>query len=192
MKQELLNDEPRAKVISTAALANVDATPAGQKDANRNPFRENDANSAPFRDEDRPPAEEGTVRPFIATDNKIRSVNQRPDGNESRMTEANGNPAPVTTATTDEDATPLFSERESKDFFGRWDALQVSFIDEPRRAVEQADSLVAGAMKRLAEIFAEERARLESQWDRGDNVSTEDLRVAMRRYRSFFRRLLSV
>jgi len=192
MKQELLNDEPRAKVISTAALANVDATPAGQKDANRNPFRENDANSAPFRDEDRPPAEEGTVRPFIATDNKIRSVNQRPDGNESRMTEATGNPAPVTTATTDEDATPLFSERESKDFFGRWDALQVSFIDEPRRAVEQADSLVAGAMKRLAEIFAEERARLESQWDRGDNVSTEDLRVAMRRYRSFFRRLLSV
>jgi hypothetical protein len=182
MKQELLNDEPRAKVISTAALANVDTGPATQ----------NDADPVPFRNEDRPPAEEGTVRPFLATENKISSVNQTPDGNGSRITEAAGNPASVPAAATDEDATPLFSERESKDFFGQWDALQVGFIDEPRRAVEQADSLVAGAMKRLAEIFAEERARLESQWDRGDNVSTEDLRVAMRRYRSFFRRLLSV
>ena len=60
------------------------------------------------------------------------------------------------------------------------------------RAVEQADHLVAMAMKRTAEIFAEERARLEHQWDRGDSVSTEDLRIALRRYRSFFRRLLSV
>jgi hypothetical protein len=182
MKPDLLNDEPRAKTITTAALANVDAAPAAQ----------NDADPASFRAEDRPPAEEGTVRPFIAADHKIRSVNQRPDGNGARISEASGNPAPVTTAATDEDATPLFSERESKEFFGRWDALQVGFIDEPRRAVEQADNLVAGAMKRLAEVFAEERARLESQWDRGDNVSTEDLRVAMRRYRSFFRRLLSV
>jgi hypothetical protein len=182
MKQELLNDEPRTKTITTAALANVDAASAAQ----------NDAEPTSFRDEDRPPAEEGMARPFIATDNKVRSMNQRPDSNGSRISEATGTPAPVTTATTDEDATPLFSERESKDFFGRWDALQVGFIDEPRRAVEQADSLVAGAMKRLAEIFAEERAGLESQWDRGDNVSTEDLRVAMRRYRSFFRRLLSV
>ena len=178
MKQDLPNDEPRAKGISTAALANVEADPADQSFADR----------APIRDDGRPPADEGTARPFIATENKIRSQNQ----NGSRITETTGNPAPVRAAGTDEDATRLFSERESKDFFGQWDALQVGFIDEPRHAVEQADSLVAGAMKRLAEIFAEERARLESQWDRGDNVSTEDLRVAMRRYRSFFRRLLSV
>jgi hypothetical protein len=65
-------------------------------------------------------------------------------------------------------------------------------VDEPRRAVEQADSLVAGTMKRLAEIFADERNKLESQWDKGENVSTEDLRLALRRYRSFFSRLLSV
>jgi hypothetical protein len=58
--------------------------------------------------------------------------------------------------------------------------------------VEQADSLVAGTMKRLAEMFANERANLEGRWDRGDNVSTEDLRLALRRYRSFFGRLLSV
>jgi len=92
----------------------------------------------------------------------------------------------------DESAAPLFSPEEAKDFRARWDAIQVSFVDEPRQVVEQADSLVALAMKRLAEMFAAERAKLESQWDRGDNVSTEDLRLALRRYRSFFGRLLSV
>lgn len=65
-------------------------------------------------------------------------------------------------------------------------------MDEPRRAVEQADSLVATTVKRLAEIFADERTKLEQQWSRGDQVSTEDLRIALRRYRSFFSRLLSV
>jgi hypothetical protein len=92
----------------------------------------------------------------------------------------------------DEHAAPLFSAEEAKDFRARWDAIQVSFVDEPRPVVEQADNLVAVAMKRLAEMFAAERARLEGQWDRGGNVSTEDLRLALRRYRSFFGRLLSV
>jgi hypothetical protein len=58
--------------------------------------------------------------------------------------------------------------------------------------VEQADELVASAIKRLAEVFATERHKLEVEWDKTDNVSTEDLRVALRRYRSFFDRLLSV
>jgi hypothetical protein len=98
----------------------------------------------------------------------------------------------ATAAATDEQAAPLLSPDEAKDFRARWDAIQVGFVDEPRRAVEQADSLVAGAMKRLAEMFADERSKLEGQWDRGDNVSTEDLRLALRRYRSFFGRLLSV
>jgi hypothetical protein len=92
----------------------------------------------------------------------------------------------------DEQATPLFSPDEAKEFRVRWDGIQGGSVDEPRRAVEQADSLVAGAMKRLAEIFAEERAKLEGQWDREKTVSTEDLRLALRRYRSFFGRLLSV
>jgi hypothetical protein len=74
----------------------------------------------------------------------------------------------------------------------RWSGVQTAFVDEPRSAVEQADGLVAAAMKRLAEVFAEERSRLEQQWDRGDNVSTEDLRIALQRYRSFFQRLLSI
>jgi hypothetical protein len=96
-------------------------------------------------------------------------------------------PAPA-----DSGATPLLPENEVGDLRSRWDNIQTSFVDEPRRAVQDADALVARAMKRLAEVFASERSQLESQWDRGDDVSTEDLRVALQRYRSFFGRLLSI
>ena len=87
---------------------------------------------------------------------------------------------------------PLFPSGELEGLRTRWKEIQTAFVDEPRKAVEQADGLVASAMKRLAEVFAEERSGLEKQWDRGDSVSTEDLRVALQRYRSFFDRLLSV
>ena len=87
---------------------------------------------------------------------------------------------------------PLFPSGELQGLRTRWKEIQIAFVDEPRRAVEQADSLVASAMKRLAEVFAEERSGLEKQWDRGESVSTEDLRVALQRYRAFFDRLLSV
>lgn len=88
--------------------------------------------------------------------------------------------------------TPLFPEAERQDLKNSWERIQVGFVDEPRSAVEQADSLVASAMKRLAEVFAQERSNLEQQWGRGDNVSTEDLRLALQRYRSFFHRLLAI
>lgn len=88
-------------------------------------------------------------------------------------------------------AAPLFPDSELQNFRGQWDQVQTSFVDEPRTAVEQADSLVANVVKRIAEQFSAERAQLETQWDRGDNVSTEDLRQALRRYRSFFDRLLT-
>jgi hypothetical protein len=90
------------------------------------------------------------------------------------------------------ESTPLFPGEEATELRARWDAVQAGFVDEPRKAVEQADSLVAAAMKRLAETFAQERSQLEGQWDRGDDVSTEDLRLALQRYRSFFGRLLSM
>lgn len=86
----------------------------------------------------------------------------------------------------------LFADEESTRFRERWMDVQTGFVDEPRRAVEHADGLVAEVMQRLARIFADERAGLEGQWDRGDQVSTEDLRVAMQRYRAFFDRLLSL
>jgi len=86
----------------------------------------------------------------------------------------------------------LFPENESRDFHKRWTDIQTAFVDEPRQAVERADELVAEVIKRLADSFALERSQLEGQWGRGDNVSTEDLRVALQRYRAFFDRLLNI
>jgi hypothetical protein len=86
----------------------------------------------------------------------------------------------------------LFDGDDAERFRERWQDIQSHFVDEPRRAVEEGDALVATLMQRLAEQFSEERSNLEQQWDReGDDVSTEDLRVALQRYRSFFDRLLS-
>jgi hypothetical protein len=87
---------------------------------------------------------------------------------------------------------PLFSVSEMADFRSQWSKVQTGFVDEPRQTVEEADKLVASVMQRLAEGFANERSGLEKQWDRGDNVTTEDLRVALQGYRSFFDRLLKL
>jgi hypothetical protein len=86
----------------------------------------------------------------------------------------------------------VFAVDEAAGFRTRWEAIQTGFVDEPRKAVEEADVLVAQVIKRLSEIFAAERTRLEEQWDRDDQSSTEDLRLALRTYRSFFDRLLSL
>ena len=86
----------------------------------------------------------------------------------------------------------LFGKADATRFHDRWQEIQSGFVDQPRKAVERADVLVAEMMKHLAEVFANERATLEHQWDRGDNVTTEDLRVTLQRYRSFFDRLLAV
>jgi hypothetical protein len=87
---------------------------------------------------------------------------------------------------------PLFDDTVDHDFRDRWREIQTGFVDEPRHAVEQADGLVAELMQRLAQSFSEQRNNLEHQWDASDKVSTEELRVALTRYRSFFERLLSV
>jgi hypothetical protein len=119
-----------------------------------------------------------------------------------RATPPKGVPIPLTrgdavevgpeTPPADDRPTALFSEAEIADFRSRWSDVQTGFVDEPRQAVEDADNLVDSLMKKLTAGFASERERLEKQWDRGDKVSTEDLRIALRRYRSFFDRLLRV
>jgi hypothetical protein len=86
---------------------------------------------------------------------------------------------------------PLLPADQADRYESRWEEIQASFVDQPRAAVEEADRLVADLMQGLAAGFSEERERLEHQWDSGDDVSTEDLRVALTRYRSFFGRLLS-
>jgi hypothetical protein len=111
----------------------------------------------------------------------------------STATMASARPKTGTRDTRLEDSasSPLFGENETQTFRTRWGDIQAGFVDEPRQAVEQADTLVAELMKRLAEVFADERGRLEAQWSRGEQADTEALRIALQRYRSFFQRLLS-
>lgn len=95
------------------------------------------------------------------------------------------------TGTPEDEQGPLLPEDQSDRFVTRWQEIQTGFVDEPRESVAQADALVADLMQRLAASFSNAREGLEEQWDRGDDVSTEDLRVALKRYRAFFDRLLS-
>jgi len=97
------------------------------------------------------------------------------------------------TRVSDEEHTgPLLAHEFSDDMRVQWDKIQTGFVDDPQVSVQQADELVAAAIKKLAESFAEERSKLEVEWSKGKNVSTEDLRQALRRYRMFFQRLLAI
>ena len=96
------------------------------------------------------------------------------------------------TSAADDQAIPLFSQQEGAQLRARWAEIQAGFVDEPRGAVEKADGLVAEAISKLAEGFARTRSELDRQWKQGDEVSTEDLRLSLQHYRSFFARLLAV
>lgn len=100
--------------------------------------------------------------------------------------------AGATAAVNSEPLAPLFQPQEAQDFRATWDRVQIGFVDDPQQAVRKADELVAQVMKTLAESFSNERSRIESAVDGTDQASTEGLRVALRRYRSFFLRLLSL
>jgi hypothetical protein len=97
-----------------------------------------------------------------------------------------------TTATGDTRQVDLFPNEDLVGYRTQWESIQTGFVDQPRAAVEQADALVAQVVTRLTDVFARERSTLEGQWAKGDNASTEDLRIALTRYRSFFHRLLSM
>jgi hypothetical protein len=143
-----------------------------------------------------------TDRQISTSDLARRSATDDTDDTNEPVAEARPSDEPLTRGQSESDAgdlddtqdearEPLLPADQSERFTERWQEIQTSFVDEPRDAVAQADALVADLMQRLAASFSEERVRLESQWDRGDEVSTEDLRVALTRYRSFFDRLLS-
>ena len=87
-------------------------------------------------------------------------------------------------------STALFNREESEQFRTRWNEIQGKFVDEPRSAVQQADKLVSDVIEQVTQMFASEHRSLESQWNQGNDVSTEDLRVALQHYRSFFNRLV--
>ncbi|WP_326742695.1 hypothetical protein [Streptomyces sp. NBC_01768] len=90
----------------------------------------------------------------------------------------------------DEDNEPLLGNEQEK-FRTRWQKIQGEFVDDPQNAVKAADQLVAETMQALATNFSEHKRGLEGQWQRGEEVATEDLRIALQRYRSFFNRLLT-
>jgi hypothetical protein len=121
-----------------------------------------------------------------------RDAGRAPHEEREQPVPAEGRPEATTAADSSvADGGPLLPTDQADRFRTRWQEIQTSFVDEPRDSVEQADALVADLMQRLAGGFSNERERLEQQWDRGDEVSTEDLRVVLTRYRSFFDRLLS-
>lgn len=196
-------EQPGRTGLTTAVIAHADEKSATIDSSIDKDFDRADKRGARHADSDEmsdlmeespasyPPASDSGV-----SDRTSRTLTGNPAGIQSARESATVGSSHVAdrsqVAADSDRATPLFSGTEANGFNSRWDSVQVAFVDEPRQAVEKADELVASAMKRLAEVFAEERARLEEQWDRGDSVSTEDLRVALQRYRSFFRRLLAV
>jgi len=105
---------------------------------------------------------------------------------------ASDSAAAATARAVDEERVALFPSTEANELRARWDSIQTGFVDEPRKAVAEADALVSATMSRLSEVFTRERQKLEQQWDRSEDTSTEDFRLALRRYRSFFSRLLSI
>jgi hypothetical protein len=112
---------------------------------------------------------------------------------EVELPQAHAQPVDTSSAEGEtEDRTALFEPSKLNDFKTRWTDVQTSFVDEPRSAVRQADALVSDVIQGIADSFGNERRQLEQQWDRGGDVSTEDLRLALQRYRTFFSRLLTL
>jgi hypothetical protein len=114
--------------------------------------------------------------------------------NEPRKTgdaEVRNAPVEIHPAPTDSPHT-LFSRQQSEDLQSRWSTIQTSFIDEPRRAVKEADALVAAAIKQISDSFSDQRRQLEGRWSQDDKTSTEDLRMTLQQYRSFFSHLISM
>jgi hypothetical protein len=133
-------------------------------------------------------------REEVPSEDVVRVPEDDDGGDEVRReveSEGEVTKADVTPSGDEGSAGPLLADEDTGGFKSRWNEIQVRFVDEPRGSVKEADGLVAEMMERLDKMFSEERTRLESQWERGDDVSTEDLRIALQRYRSFFTRLLS-
>ena len=86
----------------------------------------------------------------------------------------------------------LFAGDDVSDLRARWAGVQAAFVDDPKECVQKADHLVSDLVEQLTAGFAQARSRLEEQWSRGQEASTEDLRMALMHYREFFDRLLAV
>jgi len=128
-----------------------------------------------------------------AADKDRTSPGQSPleDGQTGQPTAAQQAAADSHLGGGDQPPAQLLADDELQSILVQWKDIQAEFVDEPKTAVQNADALVADLMQRLARTFASEREQLESRWASGNDVSTEDLRRGLRRYRSFFERLLA-
>jgi hypothetical protein len=134
-------------------------------------FEREHLSSEPVRYSDKPGAEDRAATPAENESKGTAAFARRSEGDSSEAS--------------------LLQDGEASELRQRWTACQERFVDEPRDSVKSADELVAEVMEKVASEFASTRKSLEQQWDRGDRVSTEDLRLAMQRYREFFNRLLA-
>jgi hypothetical protein len=142
---------------------------------------------------DRPGEPQRTEPPMESADSARDFANpmqtrEAPD--QTYETSAESHAAPVDTAESSD--AMLFADSELTAMRSRWVEVQSAFVDDPRDCVQKADSLVADVVDKLTTSFSGARAHLEEQWSRGEEASTEDLRIALKRYREFFERLLAV
>lgn len=180
--------ERNTETLSTRDLASPNE-PAGDATTSQDDVRNaGTPEGQPEVHDQAAPAVEGTPPPVdeqIARPHEARTGASGGDQNIERASRSTG-----ATASASNGGSLLPADMDAT-FQQQWEEIQTRFVDEPRGAVEDADGLVATLMQQLAEGFAKERERLEAQWGRGEDISTEDLRVALQRYRTFFQRLLS-
>ena len=118
--------------------------------------------------------------------------NERPEQEQDRQDEGQSEQVERRDEGESEQEQELFGSDELQGLRSRWEEVQAGFVDEPREAVQRADELVSDLMNKLTSGFDQTRSGLEEQWNKGEEASTEDLRVALTRYRAFFNRLLKV
>ncbi|GAB3000385.1 hypothetical protein LWP59_36985 [Amycolatopsis acidiphila] len=135
-----------------------------------------------------------TTNERLSTEDLVapRANDERQVPDDSRVPDDEGTPDDRGTARSSSpgERVELFSQDEIEHFRGRWQSLQTAFVDDPQDTVQGADQLVAEVMQALASTFAEHKRDLETQWQQGEQVATEDLRLALQRYRTFFNELL--
>jgi hypothetical protein len=127
----------------------------------------------------------------------VKEANRPLENSDAFIAQALGNdavdgaiPRAAPSGSPERSLAPLFNRDEAAQFRSRWNVIQGKFIDEPCAAVQQADALVTEVIEQISKMFASELSSLEGQWNRGDEVSTEELRQTIQRYRSFFNRLI--
>ncbi|MFI0737729.1 hypothetical protein ACH4PU_06375 [Streptomyces sp. NPDC021100] len=138
-----------------------------------------------------PPSEAPVYPGEGAVPEEVGPADDEPATDATTTEDRDAAATPGAAGASDDETPQLLTDDEERGFRDRWQDIQTRFVDDPREAVHAADALVADVMQTLAATFAQHKKELEAQWDQGDRIDTEELRGALRRYRSFFNRLLS-